>query len=85
LGIAHILLEHGADVNAPAAEWEGRTALEGAAEHGRIDMLKLLINAGAKITGPGENQYVRALKFAKDNWQTGTRGLLEELALLRTE
>lgn len=47
VGIALLLLEKGADVNAPAAKFHGRTALEGAVEHGRIDMLKLLHNAGA--------------------------------------
>jgi len=43
LGIAQKLLEAGAEVDA-AAPREGRTALQGAAEHGRLDMCQLLLN-----------------------------------------
>jgi len=39
--------ELGADVNQPPALFEGRTAIEGAAEHGRLDMVQVLLNAGA--------------------------------------
>jgi ankyrin repeat protein len=48
-------------VNAAPAIEEGRTALEGAAEHGRIDLLQLLINAGADTNS---SQCTRALKLA---------------------
>jgi len=41
------LLDSGADVNAAGCFHFGRTALEGAAEHGRIDILQLLLNEGA--------------------------------------
>lgn len=48
-----ILLEAGADVNAPAAKREGRTALDAAAEHGRLDILHLLLkNDGKPSTLP---------------------------------
>jgi ankyrin repeat protein len=39
IGIARRLLDLGADVNEDPAEYNERTALQGAAEHGRIDML----------------------------------------------
>ncbi|KAL1880303.1 hypothetical protein Plec18167_003706 [Paecilomyces lecythidis] len=40
--VAIMLLQHGADV---AATFEGRTAIDCAAERGRFDMLQLLLNA----------------------------------------
>jgi len=45
--VAIQLLSLKADVNAPGSKANGRTALEGAAEHGRLDMVKVLLNAGA--------------------------------------
>ena len=51
-------------MNAAPAAWEGRTALEGAAEHGRIELLQLLINARADTNS---SQYIRALKLAATN------------------
>ncbi|KAF4440928.1 ankyrin repeat-containing protein, partial [Fusarium austroafricanum] len=61
LDIAHLLLENGADTNAAPANIKGRTALEGAAEHGRIDIVQLLNNAGADISEAGQGQYRSAL------------------------
>jgi ankyrin repeat protein len=49
VGIAKLLLEHGADPNHPAAKGDGRTALEGAAEWGRLDMVMLLVEAGVNL------------------------------------
>lgn len=43
-----MLLDAGADVNALESRRYGRTALEGAAENGRIDMVLWLLKAGAK-------------------------------------
>jgi ankyrin repeat protein len=77
LGIAYLLLKHGANVNAPAAEVDGRTALEGAAEHGRIDMVQLLFNAGASISEDGRSQYESAMRRASANGHHATRRLLE--------
>jgi ankyrin repeat protein len=77
LGIAYLLLKHGADVNAPAAEVAGRTALEGAAEHGRVDMVQLFFNAGAGISGDGRSQYESAMRRASENGHHATRRLLE--------
>jgi len=53
------------DTNAAGARFYGRTALEGAAEHGRIDMIELLLQSGTKTTGRGRRQYIRAIKFAE--------------------
>ncbi|KAK2051780.1 hypothetical protein LY76DRAFT_470800, partial [Colletotrichum caudatum] len=57
------LLERGADVNAPPAAEEGRTAIEGAAEHGRLDMVRFLISAGA--VGDAEKGFGRAIELAE--------------------
>jgi ankyrin repeat protein len=45
--IAIKLLETGADVNAAPAIVNGLTALDGAAERGRSDMVEMLLSAGA--------------------------------------
>jgi hypothetical protein len=65
LGIGKLLLDKGADPNAPRCRYHGRTALEGAAEYGRLDMVQLLLAHGAKIEGKGRRQYIRAVKFAQ--------------------
>lgn len=67
LDVACLLLTHEANVNAEPAKINGRSALEGAAEHGKIDMVKLLISSGALITGPGHEQYKRAVGFAEQH------------------
>lgn len=77
LGILDLLLERGADIDVLPAKVEGRTALEGAAEHGRIDVLQFLLNAGAQTTGPGAKQYERAKNFASQNGHIAARHLLE--------
>jgi ankyrin repeat protein len=64
LEIVLALLNRGADVNASAARVNGRTALEGAEENGRLDTIKLLFNAGVGIHGPDEGHYNRAIQFA---------------------
>jgi len=61
------LLKAGAGINAPAAEKYGRTALEGAAEYGRIDALQFLLDNGALIDGPGRASYDRAITYATRN------------------
>src|SRR4051812_2501801 len=42
--IAQILIEAGADIGAPGAVGQGRPAINGAAGHGRLDMVKLLLD-----------------------------------------
>ena len=67
IGIAKLLLDNHADVNFPRAKLGGRTALEAAAEHGRLDMVQLLLNWGVQVTGPGQQQYDKAVEFAKSH------------------
>ena len=43
-----LLTTFGDDVNARPVIREGRTALERAAEHGRVDLVQILLSAGAK-------------------------------------
>ena len=78
LGLAYAFIIHDADVNAPPGKWNGRTALEGAAEHGRLDMVQMLLNAGADIGEGGHGQYERALKRAGKNGHLAVKRLLEE-------
>jgi ankyrin repeat protein len=54
-------------VNARPAVKEGRTAIEGAAEHGRLDMVQLLLNAGAKGDVTGKTGFKRAIELAEKN------------------
>ncbi|KAH8176418.1 ankyrin repeats (3 copies) domain-containing protein [Sarocladium implicatum] len=67
LDLARELISRGSlkDINAHRSPFEGRTALEGASEHGRLDMVDFLLSYGAKTSGSGQRQYLRAIKFAK--------------------
>lgn len=58
--LVQLLLDNGADVNAPAASIHGRTALEGAVERSRLDILQLLLNAGVESNVHRDEQYRRA-------------------------
>lgn len=74
--VAATLIEKGADVNAAGADLlddcsdaPGRTALEGAAEWDRIDMVQLLLLAGAIVSEKsefGNREYENAIKYARD-------------------
>ncbi|KZL64366.1 ankyrin repeat protein [Colletotrichum incanum] len=64
-GLVRRLLELQADPNAPGRGWTGRTALEGAAENGKLDVVQLLLNSGVQTVGSGRRQYVRAIGFAR--------------------
>ncbi len=75
--VACSLLKYHADVNAPASKVNGRMALEGAAEHGRLDMLKLLLNAGAGNEGKDQGQFERAKALAKDQGYSHITDLLD--------
>ena len=46
------LIAAGARVNAPAAGWKGRTALQAAAECGHINIVETLVDAGADVNAP---------------------------------
>ncbi|RYP36010.1 hypothetical protein DL767_003577 [Monosporascus sp. MG133] len=52
------------NVNAPGAKYGGRTALEGAAEHGRLDLIQLLLEEGALVEGIGRKQFIHAVGYA---------------------
>jgi ankyrin repeat protein len=76
--IADKLLKLGADVHAARPEMQGRTALEGAAEHGRLDMLKILWYAtGSKGFDPV--QVACAIKLAEKNGHFACRHLIQQL------
>ncbi|KAK1970759.1 ankyrin [Colletotrichum sublineola] len=66
-GLVRRLLELQADPNALGGKWRGRTALEGSAEHGRLDVVQLLLNSGVETVGSGRGRrgYVRAIRFAQ--------------------
>ncbi|KAK2029600.1 ankyrin repeat protein, partial [Colletotrichum zoysiae] len=95
-GLVSRILDLHADPNAPGAEINGRTALEGAAEHGRLDVVQLLLNSGVQTCGEGRRQYVRAIKFARTEghhtvvkllkshrpWTEADQEALEDKALL---
>jgi ankyrin repeat protein len=57
----------GAEVNAEPAGIEGRMALDGVAEHGRLDMVQLLLNLGAKSEVPGRTGFNTAIKLVSKN------------------
>jgi ankyrin repeat protein len=71
LRVVTLLIEKGADVHAPAMGEDGRTALEGAAEHGRLDVVQLLLNLGVEVDG------TRAIQFAREEGHDGVVALLE--------
>jgi ankyrin repeat protein len=70
IAIVNELIQRGANVNAGPMGKNGRTALEGAAEHGRLDMVQLLLNLEAEVRGS------RALRFARDEGHDGVAMLL---------
>jgi ankyrin repeat protein len=72
ISVASELIQNGADVNAPPIGAKGRTALEGAAEHGRLDMIQLLLNVDAEVGGS------RAVHFARDEGHDGVVQFLLE-------
>ncbi|KAF2704054.1 ankyrin [Pleomassaria siparia CBS 279.74] len=77
--IATILLQKGANVNAAPAQYHGRMAFEGAAEHGRIDMMVLLSKHGLDLLGNDEAQYKQAIKLANLEGHAGAVQLVEQL------
>lgn len=65
IGIANVLLQHGARMNARGSRLQG-SALELAARSGNIDMLQLLLHHGAITTGPGREQFITAVAYAME-------------------
>jgi len=78
IGLVRKLLELGADYDAPSPAM-GRTALEAAAEYGRIDVLQLLLTAGVSTEGSARRQYVRAVKFAMSGAHVAAAKLLKNV------
>ena len=72
--IAAELLERKADPLMPPSSVRGRWPLEGAAEHGRLDMIGLLLRLGVYDS----NHLKRAAKFAEENGHLGCKDLLLE-------
>ncbi|KAK8043119.1 hypothetical protein PG994_013602 [Apiospora phragmitis] len=77
IGITKKLIDLGADVDGAGAPFRGRTALEGAAEHGRLDTVALLLEVGCHIHGEGRDQYIWAVKLARENDHLALASLLE--------
>ncbi|EXK25060.1 hypothetical protein FOMG_18248 [Fusarium oxysporum f. sp. melonis 26406] len=67
MGIAKLLMDRGARINARGSRRWGRTALEGAAEHGRLDMLELILQSGAAWADSGRQQFISAVRLAMKN------------------
>ena len=76
LGIALLLLEKGADVNALSSPMYGRTPLEAASEHGRLDMVKVILQAGADTRRDDHRQLKAAMQLARKNGHFATLDLL---------
>jgi hypothetical protein len=53
-----------------------RNAIEGKTEHGRIDMLRLLLNEGAKIK---QQLFERSWSLAEENGHLATKKYLKYL------
>ncbi|GMF83935.1 unnamed protein product [Aspergillus oryzae] len=52
VNIANVLLEHGADINAPPAENRGVTALQAASINGMFELAVRLLDRGADVSAP---------------------------------
>ncbi|KAH8732611.1 ankyrin repeat-containing domain protein [Phaeosphaeriaceae sp. PMI808] len=73
-----ILLDHGADINAPASI-NGQSALEAAAKNSRLDTVKMLLNARKmECKEKDEPQLGRAKKYARDDGHFDFADMLEE-------
>lgn len=86
--IAAKLLERGASLDIPPSKLDGRWPVEGAAEHGRLDMIQLLWNARELSPGGAgfeKRQCLRAMYFAQENAHVGCRDLVAELSELPVE
>ncbi|KAI0192430.1 hypothetical protein F4808DRAFT_475800 [Astrocystis sublimbata] len=79
LSVAQLLLSRGAEINALPAKQDGRTALEGAAEHGRLDTVCFLMEMGAGLRGQMRIYYLRAIGLARYNGHTDIADRLVEM------
>ncbi|KAI1088694.1 ankyrin repeat-containing domain protein [Rostrohypoxylon terebratum] len=80
--IAKLLIDHGAQFNIPPSYLgSGRWPLEGAAEHGRLDMIQFLWNANHGQFD--DRQCERAKRFAEYYGHNACRDLINELMAAR--
>jgi hypothetical protein len=78
-----ILLCHKADVDAPPSVINGNTALEGAARHGRLETVKMLLNARtAQSKGYDGPQFERAKGYAREHGHPEVVELIESHQLM---
>jgi ankyrin repeat protein len=78
ISVVKALIWNGADVRAPAIGKDGRTAVEAAAEYGRLDVVQFLIDVGAQRAGS------RALEFASEEGHLDVVMLLLENGFAET-
>jgi len=86
--IAAELLNHEARLDALPSRVNGRWPLEGAAEHGRLDMIQFLWRAkGLSCNDAGfeERHCLRAMRFARENGHIGCGDLIAELSGIAAE
>ena len=75
-GVAATLLAHGADVNAPVAKVWGKSALVGAAENGRLEMVDLLLGNGYLFE---KGDCEKAVEAAETNGEAGCAARIREI------
>ncbi|KAK1529882.1 hypothetical protein CPAR01_12194 [Colletotrichum paranaense] len=75
-GAVKRLLDLDADPNIPGGTIYTRTALEGASEYGRLDIVQLLLDSGVSTEGNGRLQYVRAVVLARRRGRPAVERLL---------
>jgi ankyrin repeat protein len=80
-----LLIKELADINAPPSPVDGRTAIDGAAEHGGLDMVQVLLNAGAVGDVLGKLGFANAIALAKRNKHRTVAMLLEEAEMHRRD
>ncbi|RWA07137.1 hypothetical protein EKO27_g7965 [Xylaria grammica] len=71
-----LLLENGADINAP-----GLSALDEAAENGKLDMVQFLLDSGAFSSYRGESGYRGAILQAESKWHWVIADIIRQHAL----
>jgi len=69
--LLRLLIDRGADINAPPFAVKGRTALQAAALSGNMEMLRLLYDHGADINGPiALTDGITALEATSRPWES---------------
>ena len=85
VGIVEMLLGRNANLFAPAAIDGGRKPFEGAAEHGRLDMMTFLVGKGVLDVEDGERQVQRAMDLAEKNGKAEAKSHAEALWKMRQQ